>query len=160
MDQQIFKWPCSESMNFPPLTCTQLIQEILRMSSHCSKDICFCNPSQSLQLVNKTKYSSKATTYTPIISQSSITLCVMSEDPRTLSIPKQSIECSYLNAVPIFTLVYIPMFSGAIWSSTLWALCQSTQNTPLVSLVLPTSWEDPTSHPGSEEGWSMQVGLV
>ena len=52
------------------------------------------------------------------------------------------------------------MFSGAIWSSTLWALCQSTQNTPLVSSILPTSWEDPTSHPGSEEGWSMQVGLV
>ena len=45
-------------------TCTQLIQEILRMSSHCSKDICFCDSSQSLQLVNKTKHSSKATTYT------------------------------------------------------------------------------------------------
>ena len=95
-----------------------------------------------------------------IYSQSSTTLRVMSEDPRTLSIPEQSIKCSYLNAVPIFTLVYIPMVSGAIWSSTLWAVCQSAQNMPLVSLILPTSWEDPTSHPGSKEEWSMQVGLV
>ena len=95
-----------------------------------------------------------------IYLQSSTTLHVMSEDPRTLSIPEQSIECSYLNAVPIFMLVYIPMFSGEIWSSTLWALCQSAQNMPLVLSILPTSWEDPTSHPGSKEGWSMQVGLV
>ena len=95
-----------------------------------------------------------------IYSQSSTTLRVMSKDPRTLSIPKQSIECSCLNAVPIFTLVYIPMFSGAIWSSTLWALTTIIFVISKHRYTKPTCMDHPSLEPGWDVGSSQDVGRI
>ena len=79
-----------------------------------------------------------------------LTLVDPHDTPKNTRPPSKLYRCR-IKCKQLYDL--LPMFSVAIWSSTLWALCQSAQNMPLVLSILSTS-------SGSKEGWSMQVGLV